>query len=568
MHYIKRPKLLQSVTEKILNTEIDNTVRITVLITGTAGFGKSTLALALCHQQLLKKHFLNGFLRIQLGEAPKNKFCMLCHIYRTLTGNTWTSPTLNAQGSIGEDDMVICLSEDLNLLCKRNPKLLVIIDDVWEVEDAIDYAEIFSGCKIILTTRNKNFTSSIPCKHEVCVDSMELSEAIQLLTSEVKELKIDNPDIISQLNELAINLHNWPLLLNLVRGQLDFYFKTTYSPLETIKEVTKKLLDNGLTAFDPTNNQNRKNAVNASIKASLDLLSGENLSRLKQMITSVLFGYAIPKEFLLQIWKVSKEKVNEYCNDFWSVGLIFYSSSFDRVNVEIHLVIIQYVFDNIRFDSLINSVVNSDLKSQIQIYMQYFMSKSFLELKESQLAFLIMETFDSIIIPVLLYKMPLMYQTIASALHNLLKHIFSHLDVEEIEKQTFMRVKKKCKIFISYLNNKNKDEAITFMTKTYDYYMQYLAKILNYFSYCTELPESIRNSLKTFVSILPSLSAQYAKSLVDMRTDLYDVTIVSNNFSEDKFVQILTTFLDQINEISIPMTNEVSTFLQTSSELP
>jgi len=48
-----------------------------------------------------------------------------------------------------------------------------------------------------------------------------------------------------------MNLHKWPLLLNLVRGQLHTYCKTIPdSPVVVIKKVTKKLFDNGLTAFD------------------------------------------------------------------------------------------------------------------------------------------------------------------------------------------------------------------------------------------------------------------------------------------------------------------------------
>ena len=70
----------------------------------------------------------------------------------------------------------------------KNPKLLVVIDDVWEVEDAEYYAEIFSGCKIALTSCRKDVSSSIDCKHNVCIDSMELPEVIQLLTFKTAQL--------------------------------------------------------------------------------------------------------------------------------------------------------------------------------------------------------------------------------------------------------------------------------------------------------------------------------------------------------------------------------------------
>ena len=562
-HYIERPKLLQEITEKVLSTEIDNTVHITVVITGMAGFGKSTIAIALCHQRLIKKHFSNGFLRIQLGLTPRNKCYMLCQIYRILTGNTWTNPTSNPQGAVSEDDIVTCLSEELNILCKKNPRLLVIIDDVWDVEDAADYAEIFSGCKIVLTTRREDVASSIDCKHKICVDSMESSEAIQLLTFQIEDLQINNSDIAGQLNELAMNLHNWPLLLNLVRGQLHSHCKTNpNSPFVVIKQVTKKLYDNGLTAFDPKRSK-RQNAVNASIKASLDLLSEENLTRLNRLVTSILFSSTIPKQLLMYLWQLNNEIMSECCNNFWSVGLFTFTSSlFDKTCIEIHLVITQYVFDNIKsdHDNLIRLGINSlfDFSNQ----MQYYMSKLEMVSDISQFGCWLIDKFDSAFVPLILHKVPLMFQTLSTMYHDALK---GYVDVEKLQKQSFMRVKDKCKTLVSYLNNNDKrDQAIDLITKEYDKYIQYLTKLLSCLSSCTQLPLSVRNSFKSLVNIYSSYYPQVvAKVLVNMRSDLYDLFMVSKTFSLERFFDITINSIDQMNKLTMPMFREASACVQT-----
>ena len=571
-HYIERPKLLQEITEKVLSTEIDNTVHITVVITGMAGFGKSTIAVALCHQQLIKKHFPNGFLRIQLGITPKNKYYMLSQIYRALTGNTWTNPTSNPQGAVSEDDMVTCLSKELNSLCKKSSKLLVIIDDVWDVEDAADYVEIFSGCKIVLTTRRKDVASSIDCKHKICVDSMESSEAIQLLTFQIEDLQINNSDIAGQLNELAMNLHNWPLLLNLVRAQLHIHCKTNpNSPFAVIKQVTKKLYDNGLTAFDPKRPK-RQNAVNASIKASLDLLSEENITRLNRLVTSVLFGSTIPKQLLMCLWQLSDEKMSECCNDIWSVGLFTFTSSlFDKTCIEIHLVITQYVFDNIQHDNSMHLVLNCffDCSKLMEHYMQYSMSKLQMEPDISQLGSWIIDTFDSGCVPMLVHKMPLMLQTLSTLIYDEVKDCFLHVDVEELQKQSFMRVKDKYKTLLSYLNNEKRDQAVDLIAKECDRYIQHFGKILNWLSSCTQLPLSFRNSFKSMVNVYLSFYPQFAKVYVNMRSDLYDLFMVSKTCSLERFFDIIKKSVGQMNKLAMPLFREISAGVQTFlSEIP
>ena len=498
-HYIERPKLLKEITEKVLSTDINNTIHITVVITGMAGFGKSTLAKALCHQQLIRKHFRNGFLVVELRPKPRNKCLMLCEIYHMLTGNRWTNPTASVQGSINEDEMIVCLSKELNRLCKGNPHLLVIIDDVWEMEDAVDYAEIFSGCKIVLTTRRKDIASSIDCKHKVLIDSMELFEANQLLTFKIEELQTISSEIVDQLNELAMNLHNWPLLLNLVRGQLYKCCKSMpNSPLSVIKNVKKKLFDNGLTAFDPKKS-NRRNAANASIKASLDLLREENANRLNRLIASSYFSSKVPRRMLLYAWQLSNEQVTEVCDELWSVGLISHTMlPFDTAGIEIHLVITQYVFDNITSGSFFQASLNFNMFSDYNIYQQY--CKDMLGemaakgLDDTQLGLWMIDTLDSITIPFLLHKMPIFVQTLVTVLQSLIKDFMPQLGVQDMEKQTFLRVREKCKMLLLYLNEGKREQAVAYIIEANKNYLQYFTEATHNMSSSANIHPSLREN--------------------------------------------------------------------------
>ena len=59
--------------------------------------------------------------------------------------------------------------------------IVVIIDDVWHVEDAEPLVKAFSNCKTILTTRMNDIEQYIPSKQSVIIGAMMEDEAISLL---------------------------------------------------------------------------------------------------------------------------------------------------------------------------------------------------------------------------------------------------------------------------------------------------------------------------------------------------------------------------------------------------
>ena len=87
----------------------------------------------------------------------------------------------------------------------------------------------------------------IPTKQVVSVGPMEQSEAISLLTSGVIDVSKLLQEDVSLLDELAQEVHLWPLLLSLIRGQLSHNLKRyKLSYHEAIENVQAKLHDKGL----------------------------------------------------------------------------------------------------------------------------------------------------------------------------------------------------------------------------------------------------------------------------------------------------------------------------------
>jgi len=202
-NYIPRVQLLVDITEAVLKFEIDNTVGTTVTLLGWAGFGKTTLAKALCHQKKIKQYFLNGFLWISLGKHPQSSQMKLFQIYNQLTNKPLSDK--------------ISIEEKLHWYATNYlQRLLVIIDDVWDANDAKVYAEIFSCCKIILTTRSNSISIEIPPKAEIKAQEMSSDEAMMLLTNNIIDIDSLNSSERHMLETLSMDLHRWPLLLSLV----------------------------------------------------------------------------------------------------------------------------------------------------------------------------------------------------------------------------------------------------------------------------------------------------------------------------------------------------------------
>ena len=345
--YIPRLQLLESTTNAIMSGKIDVTMSTTVTLTGMGGFGKTTMAKALCHQPIIKKYFLDGFLWIKLGQHPPNPEMKLSQLYDQLTN-------VKLQGNFSPAEKLYCY------VTNNLKRLLVIIDDVWDVNDAKIYAEVFSSCKIILTTCKNNVTTYISTKKVIKVEEMSFQEAVQLLTFSVTDAHKVNSSEEQTLKNLATDLHRWPILLSLVRNQLCEHVQMQSSFSRALHKVQQALHSKGLTAFDNTQTS-KETAVKASVDATLELLTKPELSNLKTIVLYAGFGVYIPKALLQKFWDGDVEYIIQ---KFWSCGLIILTKlvlapSKARLScVEMHAVIAQYLVDNMDFGTLKQIILN------------------------------------------------------------------------------------------------------------------------------------------------------------------------------------------------------------------
>ena len=192
-NYVCRQQLTHQLVSKLCQSTIDpNSYGTSLTVTGIGGFGKTFIITALCHHPVIKEQFTDGVVFIELGPPATDPSMKLSQLYHLLTGQYLKQGDIShVEQEIGQLTSIYC------------HKLLVIIDDVWHVEDAEPIVKAFSNCKIVLTTRMNDIEQYIPTKHVVSVGPMEQSEAISLLTCGVIDSSQLSQEDLSLLDELA-----------------------------------------------------------------------------------------------------------------------------------------------------------------------------------------------------------------------------------------------------------------------------------------------------------------------------------------------------------------------------
>ena len=329
----------------------------TLTVTGAGGFGKTTLVTALCHHPTVQHQFTNGFVFVQLGPQSSDPSEKLCQLYHLLTGQQ-----LNA------GDTNYAEQEIQQLVEAHYQNLLVIIDDVWHVEDADPIVRAFGCCKTVLTTRMNDIEQHIPTAETINIGPMETGEAIILLTNGVADCNTLSHEDTNLLDELAQETHSWPLLLSLIRGHLFHGVKKRNKSIhDAIHSVRVKLHEKGLTAFDNNNlkgkggkekESSRTFAAKVCIEITLALLSQNQPNNFKSLILSTGVGNSLPMQVLHYLWNVSEMEAEDEVNTLWGYGLVTFVDTIIPPNnklqpcVEVHAVISQFIIENIDSDQV------------------------------------------------------------------------------------------------------------------------------------------------------------------------------------------------------------------------
>ena len=256
--FVPRPRETNELIELLLTGDNGNPVAITTALRGAGGFGKTTLAAAICHDDRVLDGFDDGILWVTLGQTP-NLLNELIKVHAALTGER--------PGFVDVEDAVRELTLRL-----ENKACLIVIDDAWNAAHVAPFLRAGARCARLITTRLFEVAAEA---RRVDVDQMEPGEATQLLLARIGSAPID----LESFRRLALRLGGWPLPIKLVGSAMRQRIARGDSVANALEYVSRALEKRGITAFDKNEASDRAEAVGRTVAASLDLLTPEDQRR-------------------------------------------------------------------------------------------------------------------------------------------------------------------------------------------------------------------------------------------------------------------------------------------------
>ena len=200
--FVQRPAEFNTLKRKLLNPQGD-AVAITAALRGAGGYGKTTLARALAHDDDIVEAYFDGVLWVELGEKPENLLSIVTDLIEILTGERPGLENLNAAAAkLGE------------ALGER--RVLLVIDDAWREQDLRPFLQGGRNTTRLITTRRDDI---LPLNAErQPVDAMQADEAYNLLAWALPENQARAQK--TALEALSYRLGEWAQLLKIVNGFL------------------------------------------------------------------------------------------------------------------------------------------------------------------------------------------------------------------------------------------------------------------------------------------------------------------------------------------------------------
>jgi WD40 repeat protein len=252
--YVSRQHAEDALVQMLTSTETPRETAIVAALRGPGGFGKSTLASAVCFNDEVLATFTDGVLRIEIGTARQEHAEKLRALLSILTGEP-------DHGEMAE--IVEARWREL----VRTRRCLVVLDDVWGESEIERFIVRASRSAFLIVTRLASVAAT--ADRELLLDRMAPAEAAGFLG---RDLGTDTPVERAQLEALATHLGCWPVLLRLAARRLRLILRRGATPQQALTEIEDVYRESGVTGFDVHDAAARELAVAKTLAASLSVL--------------------------------------------------------------------------------------------------------------------------------------------------------------------------------------------------------------------------------------------------------------------------------------------------------
>lgn len=280
-HFVERPTEFDTLIGSLLDREQSNPIAITTALHGAGGFGKTTLAAAVCHNENVITAFDDGILWVTLGEKP-DVVGGLTKLYAALTGERVSF--------VDVEDATKVLVDAL-----ANKDCLIVIDDVWNTADLRPFLRGGIGCARLITTRISQIAIEAKATY-IEVDEMTSNQAVDLLITNLDPLIEREP-----FRQMATRLGEWPLLLELANAFLRECIMFGDMPETALELLDESLDEEGITTINTEEADERRRGAAGALAASLRMLDKTEQARLFEL---AIFpeDTAIPITTVQQLW--------------------------------------------------------------------------------------------------------------------------------------------------------------------------------------------------------------------------------------------------------------------------
>src|SRR6266496_1410179 len=328
--FVARPQEFEALKRHILYDQRDRLTAITAALRGAGGYGKTTLAQALCYDPEIQEAFPDGILWVTLGESPKNLIGQIEDLLYFLNGERPNFTSLDA-----------AITKLKQMLADH--VCLLVLDDVWRADDLTPFLQGGPRCAHLITTRNDQILPAIAKR--IPVDAMLQQEAIELLQAGLGS-RHRRAAKEQAFRTLVSRLGEWPLLLRLANGILRDRVIRLHEPVPAALDFLRRIFDKyGVVAFDAKNTQERWQAVERTLQVSLLQLNAQELARYEEL---AIFpeDVDIPLVTVQRLWQVTGSwddlDTDALCQRLSSLSLLL-SYDLTKRRIRLHDVVRNYL---------------------------------------------------------------------------------------------------------------------------------------------------------------------------------------------------------------------------------
>ncbi|MBE8990044.1 effector-associated domain EAD1-containing protein [Nostoc sp. LEGE 12450] len=351
---LDRSKEIKKIVSYLLNSQLRNIV----VLQGAGGFGKSVLALLTCCEPEILQHFTGGIFWIDLGEG-KNVLEGMRKLYKQLTN-------LDCPSHLDEEDTIIELMKKW-----KNKPCLLVLNDVQKKEDFRKFYINLQYCSWLVTTRIHNVVDKA-ISISINIKPLRPEESTLLIKYDLSEKGEFNEE---KLRELADQLYEWPLLINLIRNKINELIENNTSDEVLDKIITRLKIQGWIRYFG--------DEISENLKISFDSLKEDEKEFFEELI---IFpeNLSIPLLILEKIWELNDISVEDLCQKLYNLSLL---ENFENCHIRLNSYLRQYLRQINELKENLPVIHNKLLKSyenKYQIKLTEELTEEFLNLLSNE----------------------------------------------------------------------------------------------------------------------------------------------------------------------------------------